>query len=158
MPRMGRRGPLIRRHHWPHRTPGSIASPLLERPGSLGYWWGTMRGGPWSAPTPKLICAPPRAGHSSDNGVSWNNPHPRSLACDMFVPWVTQNNLDYIQIEIFKVNPQRNRNIVVPTICGLSKQNISQRIHQWFGHVYITRLKMAIKVLMEDLSKNLPDL
>ena len=34
-------------------------------------------------------------------------------------PYKTQNNLDYIQIEIVKVNPQRNRNIFVPTICAL---------------------------------------
>ena len=40
-------------------------------------------------------------------------------------PYLTQNNYDYLQIEIFKVIPQRNSNIVVPTVCALSKQNIS---------------------------------
>ena len=50
--------------------------------------------------------------------------------CSWGSPYQNQNNLDYLQIKIFKVNPQRKRNIVVPTICGLSKQNISQRIHQ----------------------------
>ena len=33
----------------------------------------------------------------------------------------TQNNLDYIQIEIVKVNPQIDSNIVLPTVYALSK-------------------------------------
>ena len=33
----------------------------------------------------------------------------------------TQKNLYYIQIEIFKVNPHRDRTIVIPTACALSK-------------------------------------
>ena len=33
----------------------------------------------------------------------------------------TQNNLDYLQIENFKFNPPRNRNIVVPTGWSLLK-------------------------------------
>ena len=37
-------------------------------------------------------------------------------------PYQTQNNIDYLQIEIVKVNPHRNKNIVVPTFCALSKQ------------------------------------
>ena len=53
----------------------------------------------------------------------------------------TQNNLDYIQIKIVKVKPHRDRNIVVTAVCELSKQNISQLIHQRFGHVSINRLK-----------------
>ena len=40
-------------------------------------------------------------------------------------PYQTQNNLEYLQIETFKVNPQRNSNIVVPTVCALSKKNPS---------------------------------
>ena len=40
-------------------------------------------------------------------------------------PYHNKNNLDCFQIVIFKVNPQRNRNVVVPTACALSKQNIS---------------------------------
>ena len=60
-----------------------------------------------------------------------------------------QNNLDYIKIEIVKVNPNRDRNIFFPTFCGLSKQNLSQILHQNFGHVSITRLKkMARKGLI----------
>ena len=47
-------------------------------------------------------------------------------------PYQTQKNLDYLQIEIVKVNPHRDKNIVVPTVCGLSKENISQLIHQLF--------------------------
>ena len=31
----------------------------------------------------------------------------------------TQNNLDYLQIKFFKVNPQRNMNILVPTFSAL---------------------------------------
>ena len=56
-------------------------------------------------------------------------------------PYQTQNNLDYIQILIVKFNHHRDKNIVVPTVCGLSKQDISQLIHQRFGHVSIIRLK-----------------
>ena len=58
-----------------------------------------------------------------------------------------------------KVKPQRNRNIVVPTVYYLSKQNIYQIIHQRFGRVSIFRLKLiAIKVLMKGLPKNILDL
>ena len=74
-------------------------------------------------------------------------------------PYQTRNNLDYIQLEIVKINPHRDKNLVVPTVCGLSKQNISQLIHQRFGHVSITRLKrMARKGLMEGLPENIPEL
>ena len=62
------------------------------------------------------------------------------------------NNLDYLQLEIVKINTKRDKNIVVPTLCGLSKQTLSQLIYQRFGHVSITRLKwMARKVLMEGM-------
>ena len=40
-------------------------------------------------------------------GISWRS------------TYQTQNNPEYIQIEIFKVNLHRDRNIVVPTVCGL---------------------------------------
>ena len=40
-------------------------------------------------------------------GCSW-----RSL-------YQTQNNLDYLKLEIFKVNPQRYRNVVVPIVYAL---------------------------------------
>ena len=56
-------------------------------------------------------------------------------------PYQTRNNLDYLQFEIVKIKTYRDKNIVVPTICGLSKQTHSQLIHQRFGHVSITRLK-----------------
>ena len=36
-------------------------------------------------------------------------------------PYKTRNNLDYLQIENVKVNPQRNRSIVVPTLYSFSK-------------------------------------
>ena len=61
-------------------------------------------------------------------GCSWRSPNQ------------TRNNLDYLQIEYFRVKPQRKNNIVAPTVCGLSKQNLSQIIHQCFAHVLITRL------------------
>ena len=63
-------------------------------------------------------------------------------------PWIslyqTQNNLDHLQIKIFKVNPHRDTNFL-PTVCALSKQNISHLIHHHFGRVYITRLKQMAK-------------
>ena len=61
--------------------------------------------------------------------------------CSWRSPYKTRNNLDYLQLEIFKINPHRDKNLVVPTVCGLSKQTLSQLIHQRFGHVSVTRLK-----------------
>ena len=50
-------------------------------------------------------------------------------------------------------------NFVVSTICDLSKQEISQLVHQKFGHVSICRLKrMARKGIMDGLPTNIPDL
>ena len=67
-------------------------------------------------------------------------------------PYQNQNNLDYIKLEIVKINPHRDKNIFVPTVCGISKQTLSQLIHQGFGHVSIPRLKlMARKGLVEGL-------
>ena len=45
--------------------------------------------------------------------------------CSWISPYQNQNNLDYLQIEIVKFNPQINRNIVVPTICDKSKKSLS---------------------------------
>ena len=53
-------------------------------------------------------------------------------------PYQTCNNLDYLQLEIFKINPHRDKNVVIPTVCVLSKQTFPQLIHQHFGHVSIT--------------------
>ena len=36
-------------------------------------------------------------------------------------PYQTHNNLNYLQIEIFKVNPHRYRNFVVPNVCEIYK-------------------------------------
>ena len=55
-------------------------------------------------------------------------------------PYKTQNNLDYIQIKVVKINPNTKKDIVVTTVCGISKKNISQLIHQLFSHVFIKRL------------------
>ena len=75
------------------------------------------------------------------------------------LPYQIQNNLDYLQIKMFKVNPQRNRHIFFPTVCDLPKINIPHIIHQRFGHVYIDRLKRMSRIgLLEDLPTNLPDL
>ena len=41
-------------------------------------------------------------------------------------PYQTHNNLNYLQIDIVKVSPQRDRNIVVPTFCSPFKNNLSQ--------------------------------
>ena len=74
-------------------------------------------------------------------------------------PYQNQNNLDYLQIKIVKVNPQRNSNIVVPTVCSLSKYNLYKIMHQHFVHVSITRLKLtARKVIMKGLPTNIPGL
>ena len=74
-------------------------------------------------------------------------------------PYQNRNNLDYLQLEIVKINPHRDKNIVFPTVCEISKQNLSQLIHQRFDHVYIPILKrMARKGLMEGLPENLPEL
>ena len=34
-------------------------------------------------------------------------------------PYQTHNNIEYLQLEIVKINTHRDKNIVVPTICGL---------------------------------------
>ena len=58
---------------------------------------------------------------------------------------------------MFKINPHREKNIVVQTVCGISKQTLSQIIHHRSGHVSITQLKrISRKVLVEGLSVNLP--
>ena len=41
-------------------------------------------------------------------------------------PYQTHNNLNNLQIDIVKVSPQRDRNIVVPTFCSPFKNNLSQ--------------------------------
>ena len=48
-------------------------------------------------------------------------------------------------------------NMVVPTACGISKNNLSQIIHQRFGHVLITSIiHLSKKRLMNYPSKNSP--
>ena len=48
----------------------------------------------------------------------------------------TQNNFDYLQIDIFKVNPQRDSNIVVPNVCSLSKNNLSAYSSSFWSCLY----------------------
>ena len=63
------------------------------------------------------------------------------------------------KFKLSKSIPPKYRNIDVPTVCALLKQNISHLIHQHFGRVSSTRLKlMARKRLMEVLPENLPGL
>ena len=79
--------------------------------------------------------------------------------CAWRSPYQTKNNLNYLQIEIVKFNPQRNRNICVPTIYAISKKNPSQPIHQCFGRVSISSVNlMSIKGLAEGLPTHIPDL
>ena len=40
-------------------------------------------------------------------------------------PYQTHNNLEYLQLKIVKINSDGDKNIVVPTVCGLSKQTLS---------------------------------
>ena len=61
--------------------------------------------------------------------------------CSWRSPYQTQNNIDYIQIEISKFKTQRGSDIVVPALCDLSKQTIYQLIHNNFFRVSISRLK-----------------
>ena len=37
-------------------------------------------------------------------------------------PYQTHNNIDYLQLEIVNINCHRDKNIVFPTVCALSKQ------------------------------------
>ena len=76
--------------------------------------------------------------------------------CHWRSPYQTQNNLEFLKIDILKVNTQRNSDIVVPTVCDLSKQNPAQIIPHHFGHVSIDRLKqMTGTGLVEGLPTNL---
>ena len=80
---------------------------------------------------------------------------PQGRSC--ISPCQTKININCIQIKIVNFNPHRGRDIVFPTICALSKQNLSQIIHKCFGHVSITILKgMKIKGLTEGLPENIP--
>ena len=40
--------------------------------------------------------------------------------CSWISTYRTQKNLEYLKIEVVKVNPTRNKHIVFATICGLS--------------------------------------
>ena len=75
--------------------------------------------------------------------------------CSWISTYQTHKNIDYLHLEIVKINHHRDKNIVVPTVCGISKQTLSQLIHHRFGHVSITRLKrIAGKELMEGFPEN----
>ena len=58
----------------------------------------------------------------------------------------------------FKFNLKINKYIVVPTVFGLSKHNLSRLIHQCFFSVFNNRLNiMTIKGLTKGLPINLPN-
>ena len=44
-------------------------------------------------------------------------------------PYMTHTSLDYLHIDVVKVNPTRNKDIVFPTIYGFLKHFFSQLIH-----------------------------
>ena len=86
--------------------------------------------------------------------------------CDFFYPqgrswrstYQNHNNIDYLKLKNPKINTHRDKNIVVPTVCGISRQTLYQLIHKSFGDVSITRIKrMARKGLMGGLPENLPE-
>ena len=62
-------------------------------------------------------------------------------------PCRSQKTLKHLKIEVFKVKPKRKKYIVVPIVCGLSNQNLSQMVHICFGHVSISRLWIMKKKL-----------
>ena len=64
---------------------------------------------------------------------------PQGRSCKS--PYQTKKIINYIQTEIVKFKSHRDRNIVAPTVCEISKQNLSQIIHQRFCHISINRLK-----------------
>ena len=47
--------------------------------------------------------------------------------------------------KLLNSNLKTNRNIIVPTICALQKQNLSEIINQSLGHVSISRKKWQEK-------------
>ena len=74
-------------------------------------------------------------------------------------PYQTQNNVDYLKIEIVKVNPKRISNIVVPTVFDISKHNHFHIVHQHFGPCIGYQDKTnGQKRAHERYPKNLPDL
>ena len=74
-------------------------------------------------------------------------------------PTILKTILTIFKYKFVKVNSHTDNNIFVPTLCALSKKNLSQIIHQRFGHISITRLKIkSINGLMEGLLVNTPDL
>ena len=74
-------------------------------------------------------------------------------------PYYTQNNLDYLQIEICQSQTSKRQKYGCPNFMFSIKTNISQLIHQRFVHVSITRLnQISRKGLMEVLPTKLIDL
>ena len=79
--------------------------------------------------------------------------------CSLRSPYRTRINLHYFQIEVRKYNPTRKIYIVVPTICSLSKYNLSQPTYESFGHFSISRLiQIPKKGIMKVLPMNSSDL
>ena len=55
-------------------------------------------------------------------------------------PCKTQNKIDYLQIQIYQNYTPKKQDIFVPTVCALSKQNLSRIVHQGFDHFSIVGL------------------
>ena len=55
-------------------------------------------------------------------------------------PYSNHKNLDYINIEIIKDNPNRKIYIVIPNIYVISKHNTFKLIYQCFGSVFVAIL------------------
>ena len=79
--------------------------------------------------------------------------------CSWELPYRKHKKLDYLHIEVVRVIPNIIYSFVVPTICGISKRNISQFIHQSFGQVSTIILwGMLNKGLIKGIITNLLDL
>ena len=55
------------------------------------------------------------------------------------------SKMSYLQIEVVKVKPKRNKDIVVSSVCGIFKQNTSQLLHRLFGHFYVSGVLNNVK-------------
>ena len=83
----------------------------------------------------------------------------KNLFCLSSRSFLEVTHLDYLQVLIVKFNPQINWDNMVTTIFGLSKYNISQLIHQLFGHIPMIRVKiLAREVTTKGPSTNIPGL
>ena len=63
------------------------------------------------------------------------------------------------RFRLFNSNQLKKKEVVTPTICGLSTQTLLKLFHQYFGHVSIPRLKHTEKKgSVHGIPYNLPKL